>query len=97
MLSQEQQIFEQIKKAKNILVTFSKTWNGDAVASALAFYLVLKKLGKNAEIAAENFDQGKLYSFLPSYGVIQHSLDNLRKFIVSLDIPQRHKIAFRRF
>ena len=86
MLSQEQQIFEQIKKAKNILVTFSKTWNGDAVASALAFYLVLKKLGKNAEIAAENFDQGKLYSFLPSYGVIQHSLDNLRKFIVSLDI-----------
>lgn len=86
MLSQEQQIFEQIKKAKNILVTFSKTWNGDAVASALAFYLVLKKLGKNADIAAENFDQGKLYSFLPSYGLIQHSLDNLRKFIVSLDI-----------
>ncbi|MFH0891373.1 MAG: DHH family phosphoesterase [Candidatus Falkowbacteria bacterium] len=86
MLTQEQQIFEQIKKAKSVLITFGKTWNGDAVASSLAFYLLLKKLGKNVEIAAENFDQGKSYSFLPSYGSIRHSLDNLRKFIVSLDI-----------
>ncbi|OGF27695.1 hypothetical protein A2303_00500 [Candidatus Falkowbacteria bacterium RIFOXYB2_FULL_47_14] len=86
MLTQEQQIFEQIKKAKSVLITFGKTWNGDAVASSLAFYLLLKKLGKSVEIAAENFDQGKSYSFLPAYEAIRHSLDNLRKFIVSLDI-----------
>jgi nanoRNase/pAp phosphatase (c-di-AMP/oligoRNAs hydrolase) len=86
MLTQEQQIIEQVKKAKNILITFNKTWNGDAVASALAMYLYLKKLDKEVDIAAEKFDQGKLYTFLPSYHEIKHNLDNLRNFIISLDI-----------
>lgn len=86
MLNQNQQVFEQIKKANNILITFNRVWNGDAVASALAFYLILKRLDKNVEIAAEKFSQSDLYNFLPSYGKIQDSLDNLRKFIISLDI-----------
>ena len=86
MLTQEQQIFEQINKAENILITFNKTWSGDAVASALALFLTLKKMDKKVEIAAEKFEQGKLYSFLPSYEKINNKLDNLRKFIISLDI-----------
>jgi len=86
MLNQEQQILEQINKANNVLITFNKTWNGDAVASALAMYLFLKKMDKNVDIIAENFESGKLYSFLPGYGNIQNSLENLRKFIISLDI-----------
>lgn len=86
MLTQEQQIFEQIKKATNILVTFKKTWSGDSVASALAFFLFLKKLDKNVKIVAEQFDQKQLYSFLPGYTEIKNTLDNLRKFIISLDI-----------
>lgn len=86
MLNLEQQIFEQIKKADHILITFNKIWNGDTVASALALYLFLKKMDKKAEIAAEQFDNGKLYNFLPSYNQIQNTLANLRKFIISLDI-----------
>ena len=86
MLTQEQQIFEQINKASNILITFKKTWNGDAVASALALFLFLKKMGKTVEVAAEKFSLDKLYSFLPDYAEIKHELSNLRKFIISLDI-----------
>lgn len=86
MLNTEQQIFEQIKKADNILITFNKIWNGDTVASSLALFMYLKKMGKNPEIAAEQFDNGKLYNFLPAYKQIQNSLANLRKFIISLDI-----------
>jgi phosphoesterase RecJ-like protein len=86
MLTQEQQIFEQIKKAENILITFRKTWNGDSVASALAMYLFLKKLDKQVDIVAEKFDQSNLYSFLPSYSEIKNSVENLRQFIISLDI-----------
>jgi bifunctional oligoribonuclease and PAP phosphatase NrnA len=86
MLSTEQQVFEQIKKANNILITFNKIWNGDTVASALALHLFLKKMNKNSEIAAEQFENGKLYDFLPSYKQIQNSLLNLRKFIISLNI-----------
>ncbi len=86
MLTQEQQIFEQIKKASNILITFKKTWNGDSVASALALFLFLKKMDKNVDVVAEKFSLDKLYSFLPGYAEINHELDNLRKFIISLDI-----------
>jgi len=86
MLTQEQQIFEQIKKAENILITFKKTWDGDAVASALAMHLFLKKLGKNADLVAEKFNDGRTFSFLPGFGEIKNSLENLRKFIISLDI-----------
>lgn len=86
MLTREQQIFEQIKKAKNILVTFRKTWNGDSVASALGMYLFLKKIGKEVEIAAEKFEQSSVYSFLPGHAHIKNSIENLRQFIISLDI-----------
>ncbi len=86
MLTQEQQIFEQINKASNILITFKKTWNGDAVASALALFLFLRKMGKNVEVVAEKFSLDRLYSFLPGYTEIKHELANLRKFIITLDI-----------
>jgi len=86
MFTQEQQIFEQIKKSNNILITFRKTWNGDSTASALAMFLFLKKIGKNVEIAADKFEQSKLYSFLPAYNEIKNSVSNLRKFIISLNI-----------
>ena len=86
MLTQEQQIFEQIKKASNILITFKKTWTGDAVASALALFLFLRKLEKNVEVVAEKFGPSRLYSFLPGYTEIKFALENLRKFIISLDI-----------
>ncbi len=94
MLTIEQQTFEQIKKANNILITFRKSWSGDSIASALAMSLFLKKLGKTAEVVAERFDQNNgaegsapaSFSFLPGYGGIKHSLDNLRQFVISLDI-----------
>lgn len=86
MLTQNDQIQEQINKAKSILITFSKNWDGDAVASALALFLFLKNEGKEVEIAADKSSAQNPFSFLPSYSLIQNSLDNLRKFIVSLDI-----------
>lgn len=94
MLTQEQQIFEQIKKANHILITFTKSWNGDALAGALALFLFLKKMGKTADLVAEkNEDEAlfahspaKAFSFLPSFHEIKGSIENLRKFIISLDI-----------
>lgn len=68
------------------MVTFRKTWNGDSVASALGMYLFLKKIGKEVEIAAEKFEQSSVYSFLPGHANIKNSIENLRQFIISLDI-----------
>ncbi len=95
MLTPEQQIFKQIEKSENILITFNADWNGDAVASALALSLLLKKMGKKAELAAYLAPEDSLrqkaseaWRFLPNYKEIKTSLKNLRKFIVSLDISQ---------
>lgn len=85
MLNQEQQIFEQIKKAKNILITFNKTWEGDAIASALALFLVCKKQKKNVEIAAEKFNDNPAFNFLPTYNNIKSSLDIYQNFVISLN------------
>lgn len=85
MLNQNEEVFEQIKKAKNILVTFGKSWNGDSVASALAMFLFLKKIGKKASLVSENFENNNLYSFLPSFNMIQEELKSERNFVISLD------------
>lgn len=95
MLTLEQQIFKQIEKSENILVTFNADWNGDAIASALALGIFLKKINKQVEIAAylDVSDSAKAkmvesWRFLPGFKEIKTSLKNLRKFIVSLDISQ---------
>ncbi len=95
MLTQEQQIFEQIKKANNILITFSRSSCGDSVASALALFLFLKKIDKNVDIVADKNNEDKdsvlrmsrrIFSFLPGWHEIKNKTENLRKFIISLDI-----------
>lgn len=89
MLDLEQQIFRQIEKAKSILVVFPSDWDGDAVASSLAVFLFLKKAGYQVEIASLRKEPGKeVFSFLPAAAEIQDNLNNLRRFIVSLDISQ---------
>jgi len=85
MLTQEQQIFDRIKKAENILITFDKNWRGDSVASALAFLLFLRKMEKQVDIVADKPTLTKELSFLPDYSIIGNKLKNIRKFIIKLD------------
>jgi len=92
MLNQVQQIFEQVKKAKNILITFSANWSGDSLSSALAFYLFLKKIGKKAEIVSSKTEsgalfeaKGKIFSFLPAFNEIKRTLKDTNNFVISLD------------
>jgi bifunctional oligoribonuclease and PAP phosphatase NrnA len=95
MLSQHQQIFEQIKKAKNILIAFSSHWNGDNIASALAFYLFLKKMGKKVEIISSKSEEGtameirsKAFSFLPGFEEIKRIGREMNNFVISLDLAR---------
>jgi nanoRNase/pAp phosphatase (c-di-AMP/oligoRNAs hydrolase) len=92
MLNLEEQIINQVNKAKNILIVFNSHANGDAIASSLALFLFLKKINKKATVASafsqepEKSSDKNTWSFLPSYNVIENNLKNLRKFIVSLNI-----------
>ena len=87
------QFFNLIEKSNNILITFSIDWDGDAISSSLALYLYLKKIGKNVEVGAEKMSgksslkiPAESFKFLPSFSNIKTSLENLLKFIVSVDL-----------
>jgi len=104
MLNGNQQIFEQIKKAKSILITFSSIWNGDNLSSALSFYLFLKKMGKNVEVVSAKTEEknpgeraGKVFSFLPAFNEIKRTVRNSNKFTISLNTRDTKikKIGYR--
>jgi len=88
MLNQPQQVFEQIKKANTILVTTAQNPSDEAVASALATYLYLQKLGKKTDIVIDNYENHEQLKFLSHTTDIKTILENLRKFIISLDLRQ---------
>lgn len=92
MLNSGQQFFKQLEKSNNILVVFPNDWNGDAISSALALSLLGKKMNKKIEVAASpdwkknQTEKNSLWSFLPEFENISNKIENLRKFIVSLNI-----------
>jgi nanoRNase/pAp phosphatase (c-di-AMP/oligoRNAs hydrolase) len=85
MLDTAQQIIKQLDRSQSPLLVFPADWNGDAVASTLALFLFLKKLGKNPEIAAEATPRSRPWSFLPNFNEIKESITGLRQFIISVD------------
>lgn len=90
MLNLEDQIFKQIEKSNNILIIFKEDGDGDFLASALGLFLFLKNSNKSVEIVKSNNENierdKKSLSFLPSYEKINNKIENIRRFIVSLNI-----------
>jgi phosphoesterase RecJ-like protein len=58
--------------------------DGDSIGAALSFFLVLKKLGKEATIVCAD-PIPEVYQFLPTTNVIDDSLVTSNDFIVTLD------------
>ena len=56
-------IKEEIEKAKDIVILTHETPDGDAIGSALAMYLALKKLGKAVDVIIPEYSN--TFSFLP--------------------------------
>ena len=88
MLIKEQQIFEQIKKSKNILIVFPEILNNGNVANGLSLFLFLKKIGKKVDIIYEKNQtkQNEILSFLPLFDKIQNYVENLKSSVISLNI-----------
>ncbi len=80
----EQQIFDNITKAKSILVALPQNPSGDCIGGGLALHAFLKKLDKQPEIvcAAKDLSQ---FSFLPASGEIKKGLDISQTFVISVN------------
>jgi phosphoesterase RecJ-like protein len=85
-LTQSQQIFEIIKNSRKILIIFKKNFSGDALASSLAIFLLLKKLNKQAEIVCQDFQIPDNFKFLPQISQIKPEITCLKQFIITLDM-----------
>ena len=57
-------IKEEIEKAKDIVILTHESPDGDAVGSALAMYLTLKKLGKEVDVIIPEYSN--VFHFLPA-------------------------------
>ena len=84
-LNEIEQITEVIKKSHHILITFKKDFSYDAVASALALYLILKKQDKLVDIVCTDFELPENLKFLPEADKIKSRINNLQKFVISLN------------
>ncbi|MBU4331729.1 DHH family phosphoesterase [Patescibacteria group bacterium] len=87
-LTPEQQIYNSIEKAKNILITFKQGHDIDSITAALAIAQVLKKLDKKYCIASYDFKLLPKLSFLAQTKEIKGVVPPLRKFIISLNISK---------
>lgn len=72
-------IIKAIKKGHNFLITAHVRLDGDALGSELAFYLMLKELGKEAVIYNKDRTPER-YQFLPGAHVISHSLNHVEQY-----------------
>lgn len=84
-LSPKQQIYEMIKKSSYPLILIPENPEGDAIASALALFLILKKIDKNPHIACSK-EIAEKFLFLPGQKQIQHRISGERAYKISLDV-----------
>lgn len=84
-LTEKQQIVELIRESKNIFLTTHINPDGDALGSILAFYLILKKLGKNVT-AVTPTKASKVFEFLPEIKQVATDFNGMKDFIVSVDL-----------
>ncbi len=88
MLNEQQQILEQINRAKEILITCKQHYSGDSLASILAWQQIFKKMGKNATAVISNFTPPSMYEFLPEISQIKSELLHLKKFNIIVKTTQ---------
>jgi len=84
----EQQISGLLERHSNVLVCLPAKPTTDAIASGLAMYSTLQKLGKKAKVVAADFALPSNHRFLPKSDEITQDLTALRKFVVTVDVTR---------
>lgn len=74
-----------IEQSQKITLTSHITPDGDALGSSLAFYLALKKMGKNVKIYNATKTLAKKYDFLPSFSKITNTFPKNCDLVISFD------------
>lgn len=74
-----------IEKSQKITLLSHTTPDGDALGSSLAFYIALKKMGKNVKIFNATKTLARRYDFLPSFSKITSTFPKNCDLVISFD------------
>jgi phosphoesterase RecJ-like protein len=77
--------FKLIETSKKITLVSHIAPDGDALGSSLAFYLALKKMGKNVKIFNATKILAKRYDFLPAFSKITHTFPKNCDLVIAFD------------
>ncbi|MDD3861519.1 MAG: bifunctional oligoribonuclease/PAP phosphatase NrnA [Candidatus Gracilibacteria bacterium] len=83
--STQKQIIDLIKRSNKILVLPSSPPDGDSLGSAVALYMVLRKLGKEVTVICSDTIP-EVLQFLPNMKVIGNKTLATTDFIITLDL-----------
>ncbi len=83
-----QQVQELFNRATAVLIVLPKQPSTDAIASGLALFLLLEKMGKKATVVSDEFALPDNHAFLPGSNVIKPDLAASRKFTITLNLAQ---------
>jgi len=87
-LTPDQQIFEQIKKSRKILIVLPQNLTADSLASGLALRLFLNKLEKDVSIISGGGLPENL-RFLPGSAFVQNQLTAGKSMVITVDTSQK--------
>jgi len=83
-LTAKQQITELVRTSQKILICTHINPDGDALGSALALNLALKKMGKDITLISPDVAP-KVFQFLPSLDIIKEGINGAKDFVISVD------------
>ncbi len=87
-LESQEQLKEAVNRSRQILITFHPTTSGDGAMAALALAEILKKMGKQVEVASSDYQTPATFNFLDEIKTIKPHLSPLQKFIIKVDISK---------
>ena len=86
------EILNEIKNAKNIVILTHESPDGDAIGSSLALKIVLVKIGKQADVIIPEYP--RMYNFLPRIDEIKTDSDVKNyELAISLDCADIKRLA----
>jgi hypothetical protein len=91
---QKQQIIEQIKSAKHVLVTVSANPTVDELAASIGLTLAINKMDKHATTVFSGHVPSTI-EFLQPENTIETTTDSLRDFIIALDKSKADKLRYK--
>lgn len=86
-MDQKQQILETLRRSKTPLLALRKNPTVDGISSAMVISTLLKKMGKEPQVVASDFNHPG-HSFFDDNVVVSQKISKTKPFVISIDVTK---------